>query len=132
MEHGPLDEVARFLAGAGRRPAARTHPKTTRRARSTDAVALEEVEAELHDEFTDDRKPATHRPVTIVNASEKKQLQLRIEVPVEDMARLPAEAAGAAAQEVVRPSIWSSIHPRLLDLIRGFDEARDLRELFEW
>jgi ATP-dependent Lhr-like helicase len=115
----PLDEVARFLAGAGRRPAARTHPKTTRRARSTDAVALEEVEAELHDEFTDDRKPATYRPVTIVNASEKKQLQLRIEVPVEDMARLPAEAAGAAAQEVVRPSIWSSIHPRLLDLIHA-------------
>jgi ATP-dependent Lhr-like helicase len=116
----PLDEVARFLGGAERRPAARTHQKTTRRAKSKDAVALEEVEAELHDEFTDDRKPATYRPVTIVNASEKKQLQLRIEVPVEDMARLPTEAAGGpATQEVARPSIWSSIHPRLLELIHA-------------
>ncbi|HEU4695233.1 MAG TPA: DEAD/DEAH box helicase, partial [Vicinamibacterales bacterium] len=115
----PLDEVARFLGGAVRRPAPRGEQKPARRARP-DAVALEEVEAELHDEFTDDRKPATFRPVTIVNASEKKQLQLRIEVPVEDMARLPIEAArDPATQETVRPSIWSSIHPRLLELIHA-------------
>src|SRR5262249_10908484 len=43
------------------------------------------------------------------------------EVPVEDMARLaePIDIpSGPAAQGAVRPSIWSAIHPRLLELIR--------------
>ncbi len=116
----PLDEVARFLGGAERRPVARAQQKSTSRGRGTDAIALDEVEAELFDEFTDDRKPATFRPVTIVNASEKKQLQLRIEVPVEDMARLPIEGArDPGTKDAVRPSIWSSIHPRLLELIHA-------------
>jgi ATP-dependent Lhr-like helicase len=116
----PLDEVARFLGGAERRPSTRARQKPTGRANAREAVAIDEVEAELHDEFTDDRTPATFRPVTIVNASEKKQLQLRIEVPVEDMARLPIEMAGEpSTQGAVRPSIWSSIHPRLLELIHA-------------
>src|ERR1019366_7640640 len=34
-----------------------------------------------------------YRPVTIVNASARKQLKLRIEVPVEDMARLGEQEA---------------------------------------
>ena len=115
----PLDEVARFLGGAEARSAPAPRARTKR---SRQAAALEDVEAELHDEFTDDTKPATFRAVTIVNASEKKQIQLRIEVPVEDMARLatPIELpSGPAAQGTVRASIWSSIHPRLLELIRA-------------
>ena len=116
----PLDEVACFLGGAERRPAPRSAQQPTKRTRDKDPVAIDEVEAELHDEFTDDRKPATFRPVTIVNASEKKQLQLRIEVPVEDMARLPVETPDEpAARGAARPSIWSSIHPRLLELIHA-------------
>ena len=44
------------------------------------------------------------RPVTIVNASERKRLELRVEVPVEDMAqvgsdRRPAERPGIAGAE---------------------------------
>jgi len=50
--------------------------KTTRR---KEALPLEEVEAELHDEFAGDQKPATYRPITVINASEKKKLELRIE-----------------------------------------------------
>ena len=47
---------------------------------------------------------------------------MRIEVPVEDMARLtasPTSPGGAAPQGPVRPSIWTSVHPRLLELIRA-------------
>ena len=82
---------------------------------------MSEVEAELHDEFTAESRPATYREVTVVNAADRKQLELRIEVPVEDMARLarPIDLpSGPASQGNVRPSVWSSIHPRLLDLIR--------------
>jgi ATP-dependent Lhr-like helicase len=119
----PLDEVARFLGGA--------EPRATRKARSAsrrssarkrDVQAVEEIESELHDEFTADGKSPTYRPVTIVNASDRKELKLRIEVPVEDMARLarPIEVpSGPASQGTVRASIWSSIYPRLLELIHA-------------
>jgi len=62
-----------------------------------------------------------YRPVTIVNASFPKQLSLKIEVPVEDMARLQTMEeipTGPASQAPRRVSIWNAIHPRLLELIR--------------
>ena len=65
--------------------------------------------------------PLRYRPVTIVNAAAVKQLKLRIEVPVEDMARLNAVEeipSGPASQAPRRVSIWNAIHPRLLELIR--------------
>jgi ATP-dependent Lhr-like helicase len=68
-----------------------------------------------------DPAPPRYRPVTIVNASALKQLKLRIEVPVEDMARLSAQEelpSGPASQAPRRVSIWNAIHPRLLELIR--------------
>jgi len=61
------------------------------------------------------------RPVTIVDAGSKKQLEVRVEVPVDDLStlgeleELPSDPASAGTQ---RRSIWPSIHPRLLDLIR--------------
>ena len=57
----------------------------------------------------------------MVDAGTRKSLSLRIEVPVEDMARIgePIELpSGPAAQGTVRTSIWTAIHPRLLELIR--------------
>jgi ATP-dependent Lhr-like helicase len=63
-----------------------------------------------------------YRPVTIVNASGRKQLKLRIEVPVEDMARLGQMEeipSGPASQAPKRVSIWNAIHPRLLELVRA-------------
>ncbi len=61
------------------------------------------------------------RPVTIVNAGAPKGLKLRIEVPVEDMARLGEQEyipSGPASQAPRRVSIWNAIHPRLLEIIR--------------
>ena len=66
------------------------------------------------------------RPVTIVDAGAKKAFDLRVEVPVEDMARL-GEAIEPSADEIPegpasvprRRSIWPAIHPRLLELVRA-------------
>ncbi|HEV7920992.1 MAG TPA: DEAD/DEAH box helicase [Thermoanaerobaculia bacterium] len=62
------------------------------------------------------------RPVTLVNTGERKQLSLRVEVPVEEMAKmgeaLSGPAAGDASAGPNRASIWPAIHPRLLELIR--------------
>jgi ATP-dependent helicase Lhr and Lhr-like helicase len=61
------------------------------------------------------------RPVEVVDAGSKKQFDLRVEVPVEDMRQigqleeLPSGPVGGGQ----RRSIWPSIHPRLLELIRG-------------
>jgi ATP-dependent Lhr-like helicase len=69
----------------------------------------------------DTEAPLLYRPVTIINASARKELRLRIEVPVEDMARLQTMEeipSGPASQTPRRVSIWNAIHPRLLELIR--------------
>ena len=114
----PLDEVARFLGGAAPSVKPRRHSAKPDRA----ARAATTVEAELRDELTSPGETVAYRPVTIVNTAEKKKLSLRIEVPVEDMARLtaaPTVADAGAGQGPVRPSIWTSVHPRLLELIRA-------------
>src|SRR5512140_220273 len=69
------------------------------------------------------------RPVTIVDAGARKQFDLRVEVPVEDMARLgavPPPGGVPGAEDVPeelaglqRRSIWPAIHPRLLELVRA-------------
>jgi ATP-dependent Lhr-like helicase len=114
----PLDEVARFLGGAvRRRDSKRDKRKGT--SRKTKPAAPDAV---IHDEFTTMASAVIeYRPVTIVDTSEKKHLELRIEVPVEDMAAIgqPQEIpSGPAAQGAVRSSIWTAIHPRLLELVR--------------
>jgi ATP-dependent Lhr-like helicase len=108
----PLDEVARFLGGAeaGRQ-------STIRKPQS----AIQPADAEIEREFSIHRA-VRYRPVTIVDAGAKKRLKLTIEVPVEDMAKLTkadAIPAGPGAMGDSRPSIWSAIHPRLLEIIRA-------------
>lgn len=100
----PLEEVARYLGGCEGSAQAEITP-----ARHQPEEALAEFESSAI-------VPA-FRPVAIVDASEPKRLELRVEVPVEDMARLrdidpPSEAAE-------RGSIWSAIHPKLLELVRS-------------
>src|ERR1700722_1107961 len=59
--------------------------------------------------WTNEDAATAYRPVTIVDASEPKKLDLRIEVPVEDMARLGQREelpSGAASQGPKRTSIW--------------------------
>ena len=65
--------------------------------------------------------PPKRRPVTIVDAGMRKELDIEVVVPVEDLGELgtiiegPVE--GAAAAGPVRRSIWPAMHPRLLDLV---------------
>ncbi len=77
------------------------------------------------------------RPVTIVDASYSKRFDIRIEVPVEDMANLGQTdeiPSGPTAGGPAPASIWPAIHPRLVQLIRShrstilFTNSRRLAE----
>jgi ATP-dependent helicase Lhr and Lhr-like helicase len=123
----PLDEVARFLAGhnQGKRDKGKGTRKGPHRAKGKTTgrrLTITDPDEAIHDEFATERASTQFRPVTIVDTSEKKRLELRIEVPVEDMAKIgqPIEIpSGPAAQGPARTSIWSAIHPRLLELVRA-------------
>ena len=104
----PLEEVARFLGGAegGRSP----------------RKAAKAAEEEILSEFEAADAEPKYREVAFVDAGEPKRLDLRVEVPIEDMTRLDEIdllPSGPAAQAPVRPSIWSAIHPKLLELVRA-------------
>src|SRR3984893_18566103 len=105
----PLEEVARFLGGtesAAELPLF-NHP-------SPAEEPLTEFESFL--------SAPVYRPVNIVDAGEPKRLDLRVEVPVEDITQLDEIdplPSGAASQGPARSSIWSAIHPKLLELIRA-------------
>ncbi len=119
----PLDEVARFLGGAAERVKGKgQRGKGTQGTKGKGArLKGEDAEDLVHDEFAGTSARSAWRAVTIVDTGERKQLSLRIEVPVEDMARIGQAteiASGPAAQGPVRTSIWSAIHPRLLALVR--------------
>jgi len=121
----PLDEVARFLGGAeGVGPAKKGTAQSGRpKNRPLQELASKAVaEHEISDEFSSHAGTVRYRPVTIVDAGAKKALSLRIEVPVEDMARLTTAdeiPSGPKSVGDERPSIWSAIHPRLLELIQS-------------
>jgi len=144
----PLEEVARFLGGA--EVASTTPLLVNHKNVISETISLTPVSSELQhlpalpgerDSTTettievvesldpvvpdiqnaDENTGLRYRPVIIVNASGIKQLKLRIEVPVEDMARLQTMEeipTGPASQTPRRVSIWNAIHPRLLELIR--------------
>lgn len=120
----PLEEVARFLGGAVQPDEAIRHAKkktthTTEIEAETTSV-LTEIEGEGDDASLSVNAP-TYRPVTVVNAGARKPLELKVEVPVEDMARLgeiEEQPSGPASQGPKRTSIWQSIYPRLIELIR--------------
>lgn len=85
----PLDEVARFLGGR-------------------------------------ERGAEDYRPVRIVDAHQPKRLVLEVQVPIEDLARVARSASPpvtvpgeSPAEGPLHRSIWASIHPRLLDLVRA-------------
>jgi ATP-dependent Lhr-like helicase len=123
----PLEEVARFLGGA------ESSIEKTVTFAVTELPQVQEREEEiasvLMSTASDDGvKPDVganapqYRPVTVVNAGARKLLELKVEVPVEDMARLgeiEEQPSGPASQGPKRTSIWQSIHPRLLEIIQG-------------
>src|SRR6195256_1200935 len=57
----------------------------------------------------------TEREVAIVDAGRLKTMDVRVEVPVEDMARMSVEDSETGQ---IQNSIWPAIYPRLLQLIR--------------
>ncbi len=124
----PLEEVARFLGGADTSGAHITDSVTDLpQAAEIDAEVssvLMEVAGDEGDQAAIDvgTNAPRYRPVTIVNAGARKVLELKVEVPVEDMAKLgeiQEQPSGAASQGPKRTSIWQSIHPRLLEIIRS-------------
>jgi len=116
----PLDEVARFLGGTQQSAVSSRKSPAPRRAGRP--ATESDVEGEIEHEFASHRGAVRYRPVTIVDAGQKKELKLTIEVPVEDMAKLTTAddiPSGPASLGDTRPSIWSAIHPRLIELIRA-------------
>jgi ATP-dependent Lhr-like helicase len=115
----PLEEVTRFLGGAvpsepAGQPAGR--PATLASHRALDPNSL------ITDNGERTTESISYRPVTIVNAGARKPLELKVEVPVEDMAHLGGMQSRPAvpdAQQPKRTSIWQSIHPRLLEIVRS-------------
>jgi ATP-dependent Lhr-like helicase len=124
----PLDEVARYLGGIETSSIA-TIAKTAKTAKIRKTTGQKKnpggivaPDAVIHEEFAAPGQSLEYRPVTIVDTSEKKRLDLHIEVPVEDMARMgqPEEIpSGPASSTGNRASIWTAIHPRLLELVQA-------------
>ncbi|HEY6446082.1 MAG TPA: DEAD/DEAH box helicase [Acidobacteriaceae bacterium] len=95
----PLDEVARFLGGT--------------------QAPVPAAADESAPEIDSGQAEPVFRPVIIVNASEPKRLALQVHLPVEDMAKVaPAEPAPGSSDGPKRPSIWTTIPPRLLEIVR--------------
>ena len=120
----PLEEVARFLGGVEAQVVTPMVPLSLERELESSAPQEEPAPGQEAAWSSDlpDPTPLHYRPVTIVNASARKQLKLRIEVPVEDMAHLGEQEylpSGPASQAPRRVSIWNAIHPRLLEIIRA-------------
>ena len=108
----PLEEVARFLGGAEGEPPAAAPP----------SHAAPSIDEEPLAEFESVSSAPVYRAITVVDAGEPKRFDLRVEVPVEDMSRLgeiDPLPSGSASQGAVRSSIWSAIHPKLLELVRA-------------
>ena len=113
----PLDEVARFLGGV-EKPASRRAGRPASKA----PVRTGHAHKDIHDEFAaTSTTPARFRPVTIVDAGVRRPIKLHVEVPVEDLSRIGqvTDVASGPASATQRASIWTAIHPRLVELIRA-------------
>jgi len=77
---------------------------------------LEEVALFLGGNEVSDESTAP-RPVTIINASTPKRLELKVEVPVEDLKAPEPDPLAPDAAVQKRASIWTTIPPRLLAII---------------
>ncbi len=88
----PLEEVARFLAGT------------------------EPVDSQGPGDLRDAER--TFRPVTVVDGSAPKELALQVHLPVEDLAKLTPLEPATGDDKPKRASIWTTIPPRLLEIVR--------------
>lgn len=128
----PIEEAAHFLGGfkASEALEALSVERQTlglepdgREASLLEAADLELDDSQLLTPNIQHLNPRIREPrsVTIVDAGKRKELNLTVEVPVEDMAKLGEVIdipSGPASQGEKRTSIWPAIHPMILDLIR--------------
>ncbi len=109
-----LERLDALVAGEPGEPSDRTAPQ--RIGLSATQRPLERIAAFLG---------GAGREVEVVDAGSRKQLIIDVVVPVEDMARMgetldvDESPGGPAAGPEARRSIWPSIHPKLLELIRA-------------
>ncbi len=87
--------------------------------------------------FLGGRTEAGFRPVTVVDTGTRKELDLEVVVPVDDlreMGKVPDSVVDADGNLAVTQSIWTHVHPALLELVRAhrstliFVNARRLAE----
>ena len=111
-----MERLERIVTQAGGRPPQRVGLSATQR-------PLEEVAR-----FLGGRINGAPRPVTIVDAGVRKQLDLQVVVPIDDMGELgrpvfregePVLNGPAAGSPEERHSIWPAIQAQLLELIRA-------------
>ncbi len=138
----PLEEVARYLGGAesvaaaGEQQIPSGNDSKRDKGDSPLSAELENGVSQAIEDYTSVEEAEEtavmpselggavgprYRAVTIVNAGVRKKLEIKVEVPVEDMARLGEVEelpSGPASQGPKRTSIWQSIHPRLLEIVR--------------
>ncbi len=95
----PLQEVAQFLGGV------------------EPSVEWPHAPLSSDETLSQGDPPVRYLPITVLDASTPKRLELSVQVPVEDMSKLAEPAAPGVTQG--HASIWASIHPELLALIRA-------------
>ncbi len=115
----PLEEVARFLGGVEELDPCFEDSHISG-VRSEVGGELARTLVQVAGDDGDEDASRKYRAITIVDAGTKKPLELRVEVPVEDMARLNVRqrSTDADGTEAKQTSIWQSIYPRLLELVR--------------
>jgi ATP-dependent helicase Lhr and Lhr-like helicase len=116
-----LERMERLIAQAGR-------PSPQRIGLSATQRPLDEIARYLGGRR---RTPAGEwetRPVTVIDAGVRRQLDLTVSVPVEDMAEVgkpimvdgqPVLEGAAAGDPEVRASIWPAVAARLVELVRA-------------
>ena len=62
----------------------------------------------VHDEFATPAGAVAYRPVTIIDASEPKRLDIKVQVPIEDMAKVSESAAAPAAAPASAPPTFAA------------------------
>src|SRR5205823_1448417 len=88
-------------------------------AKSVQRIGLSATQRPLEEiaRFLGGFEDGKQRPVEIVDAGARKQMEVEVVVPVENMAALddiePMEGEGYGT----RRSIWPAIHPKLLELV---------------